>query len=99
MTGALALAFAKWHALARTGGKGDCIGTLLAGRVAQQRYFSIIGRGQSVMSGVETRPERWFDGFNTVIGREQTEKINNFFKLLDKIKIYSETDLIDQIGN
>ena len=56
-----------------------CIGTLLAGRVAQQRYFSIIGRGQSVMSGVETRPERWFDGFNTVIGREQTEKINNFF--------------------
>jgi len=56
-----------------------CIGTLLAGRVAQQRYFSIIGRGQSVMSGVETRPERWFDGFNTVIGREQTEKINRFF--------------------
>ena len=56
-----------------------CIGTLLAGRVAQQRYFSIIGRGQSVMSGVETRPERWFDGFNTVIGREQTERINNFF--------------------
>jgi 2-methylisocitrate lyase-like PEP mutase family enzyme len=56
-----------------------CIGTLLSGRVAQQRYFSIIGRGQSVMSGVETRPERWFEGFNTVIGREQTEKINNFF--------------------
>lgn len=56
-----------------------CIGTLLAGRVAQQRYFSIIGRGQSVMSGVETRPERWFDGFNTVIGREQTERMNRFF--------------------
>ena len=56
-----------------------CIGTLLAGRVAQQRYFSIIGRGQSVMSGIETRPERWFEGFNTVIGREQTEEINNFF--------------------
>jgi len=55
------------------------IGTLLAGRMAQQRYFNIIGRGESVMAGVETRPERWFDGFNTVIGREQTESINRFF--------------------
>ncbi len=55
------------------------IGTLLAGRMAQQRYFNIIGRGDSVMAGVETRPERWFDGFNTVIGREQTEGINRFF--------------------
>lgn len=56
-----------------------CIGSLLSGRVAQQRYYSIIGRGQSVMSGVESRPERWFDGFNTVIGREQTERFNRFF--------------------
>lgn len=56
-----------------------CIGSMLSGRVAQQRYYSIIGRGQSVMSGVETRPDRWFDGFNTVIGREQTEGINRFF--------------------
>ena len=56
-----------------------CIGTLLAGRVAQQRYFGIIGRGQSVMSGFEESPEHWFDGFNTVIGREQTERINSFF--------------------
>jgi 2,3-dimethylmalate lyase len=56
-----------------------CIGSMLAGRVAQQRYYSILGRGQSVMSGLETRPERWFDGFNTVIGREQTEELNRFF--------------------
>jgi 2-methylisocitrate lyase-like PEP mutase family enzyme len=56
-----------------------CIGTLLAGREAQQRYFSTIGQGKSVMSGVEGRPEHWFDGFNTVIGREQTERINQFF--------------------
>jgi 2,3-dimethylmalate lyase len=55
------------------------IGTLLAGRMAQQRYFNIIGRGDSVMAGVETRPERWFDGFNSVIGRQQTEQINRFF--------------------
>ncbi|MFO7965624.1 MAG: isocitrate lyase/PEP mutase family protein [Desulfobacterales bacterium] len=55
------------------------IGTLLAGRMAQQRYFNIVGRGDSVMAGVETRPERWFEGFNTVIGREQTERINRFF--------------------
>ena len=56
-----------------------CIGSMLAGRVAQQRYYSILGRGKSVMSGLETRPERWFDGFNAVIGREQTESINQFF--------------------
>ena len=56
-----------------------CIGSMLAGRVAQQRYYSIIGRGQSVMSGLETRPDRWFDGFNSVIGREQTEAFNQFF--------------------
>jgi 2-methylisocitrate lyase-like PEP mutase family enzyme len=56
-----------------------CIGTLLSGRVAQQRYFNIIGQGKSVISGVEFRSERWFDGFNSVIGREQTEKINQFF--------------------
>ena len=56
-----------------------CIGSMLAGRVAQQRYYSIIGRGQSVMSGLETRPDRWFDGFNAVIGREQTEAFNQFF--------------------
>ena len=56
-----------------------CIGGMLSGRVAQQRYYSIIGRGDSVMSGLEERPERWFDGFNRVIGREQTENINRFF--------------------
>jgi len=56
-----------------------CIGSMLAGRVAQQRYYNIIGRGQSVMSGLETRPDRWFDGFNSVIGREQTEALNQFF--------------------
>lgn len=56
-----------------------CIGSMLAGRVAQQRYYSILGTGQSVMSGLETRPDRWFDGFNSVIGREQTEAFNQFF--------------------
>jgi 2-methylisocitrate lyase-like PEP mutase family enzyme len=56
-----------------------CIGPLLAGRAAQQRYFSIVGRGESVMAGVDMRPQRWFDGFNRVIGREQTEAWNRFF--------------------
>jgi methylisocitrate lyase len=57
-----------------------CIGPLLAGRAAQQRYFSIVGRGLSVMRSLEDRPGRWFDGFNAVIGREQTEAWNNFFR-------------------
>ena len=57
-----------------------CIGTLLAGRAAQQRYFGIIGRGASVMAGSEMRPERWFDGFNEIIGRKQTEAWNRFFQ-------------------
>jgi len=56
------------------------IGPLLAGRAAQQRYFGIIGCGASVMAGADLRPERWFDGFNEVIGREQTEMWNRFFQ-------------------
>ncbi|MBC2733932.1 MAG: hypothetical protein HF981_06200 [Desulfobacteraceae bacterium] len=57
-----------------------CIGTLLAARVAQQRYFNIIGKGDSVMAGIEMDPERWFDGFNMIIGRNQTERINMLFR-------------------
>ena len=56
-----------------------CIGPLLAGRAAQRRYFSIVGRGDSVMASADLRPERWFDGFNEVIGRQQTENWNKFF--------------------
>lgn len=56
-----------------------CIGPLLAGRAAQQRYFNIVGRGLSVMNTADDRPGRWFDGFNAVIGREQTEAWNTFF--------------------
>jgi 2-methylisocitrate lyase-like PEP mutase family enzyme len=57
-----------------------CIGPLLAGRAAQRRYFSIVGQGGSVMAGADMRPERWFDGFNEVIGRPQTEAWNQFFQ-------------------
>ena len=56
-----------------------CVGSLLAGRAAQSRYYSILGQGKSVMRGSESSPSRWFDGFNKVIGREQTEAWNRFF--------------------
>ena len=56
-----------------------CVGSLLAGRAAQSRYFSILGRGENVMLRAESSPTRWFDGFNRVIGREQTEMWNRFF--------------------
>lgn len=56
-----------------------CIGPLLAGRAAQSRYFGIVGRGESVMASADLRPERWFKGFNEVIGRQQTEAWNLFF--------------------
>ena len=56
-----------------------CIGSLLAGRAAQRRYYSLIGRGESVMLHSDDRPERWFEGFNDVIGREQTEVWNKMF--------------------
>ncbi|MDD5082360.1 MAG: isocitrate lyase/PEP mutase family protein [Dehalococcoidales bacterium] len=57
-----------------------CIGPLLAGRATQRRYFSIVGRGESVMAGTDLRPERWFEGFHEVIGRQQTEHWNRFFR-------------------
>ncbi len=57
-----------------------CIGSLLAGRAAQRRYYSILGRGESVMLSADARPERWFEGFNRVIGREQTEACNRMFQ-------------------
>ena len=56
-----------------------CMGSLLAGRAAQKRYFGIVAKGASVMAGTDMRPERWFDGFNEVIGRQQTEAWNRFF--------------------
>jgi len=56
-----------------------CIGSLLAGRAAQQRYYHIIGQGKDVMQGADESEERWFGGFNTIIGREQTEQWNTFF--------------------
>ncbi|MFC2035537.1 oxaloacetate decarboxylase [Chloroflexota bacterium] len=57
-----------------------CIGPLLAGRAAQRRYFSIVGSGKSVMASTDLRPKRWFEGFNEVIGRQQTESWNQFFR-------------------
>lgn len=56
-----------------------CVGSLLAGRAAQSRYYSILGRGENVMQRAESSPLRWFEGFNRVIGREQTEAWNRFF--------------------
>lgn len=56
-----------------------CVGSLLSGRAAQSRYYSILGRGENVMLRSESSPGRWFDGFNKVIGREQTEAWNRFF--------------------
>ncbi len=58
-----------------------CVGSLLAGRAAQSRYYSIVGQGKSVMRSSESSPGRWFDGFNKVIGREQTESWNRFFTM------------------
>lgn len=56
-----------------------CIGSLLAGRAAQRRYYGILARGESVLERADARPERWFEGFNKVIGREQTEAWNRLF--------------------
>jgi 2-methylisocitrate lyase-like PEP mutase family enzyme len=56
------------------------IGSLLAGRAAQRRYYGILGRGESVMRSDEVRPEHWFKGFDRVIGHEQTEAWNRMFQ-------------------
>jgi methylisocitrate lyase len=55
------------------------IGSLLIGCAAQRRYYSILGRGEDAMLSADTRPERWFEDFNKVIGREQTETWNRSF--------------------
>lgn len=60
-----------------------CIGSLLAGSAAQRRYYSVLGRGENVMLSADTRPERWFEGFNKIIGREQTEAWNRLFNEKD----------------
>ncbi len=56
-----------------------CVGSLLAGRAAQQRYYNILGQGKDALQGADESEERWFGGFNTIIGREQTEAWNQFF--------------------
>lgn len=56
-----------------------CIGSLLAGRAAQRRYYGLLARGESVMRSADDRPDRWFEGFNEVLGRAQTEAWNRAF--------------------
>jgi 2-methylisocitrate lyase-like PEP mutase family enzyme len=57
-----------------------CVGLGLTTRAAQQRYFNILGRGESVTDGIELDANRWFDGFNRIIGRQQTERLNSLFR-------------------
>lgn len=57
-----------------------CVGLGLATRAAQQRYFNILGRGASVTEGIELDTNRWFEGFNRIIGRQQTEKFNSAYR-------------------
>jgi 2-methylisocitrate lyase-like PEP mutase family enzyme len=57
-----------------------CVGLGLTTRAAQQRYFNILGKGESVTAGIELDTNRWFEGFNKIIGRHQTEKMNNAFR-------------------
>lgn len=57
-----------------------CVGLGLTTRAAQQRYFNILGRGESVTAGIELDANRWFEGFNKIIGRQQTERFNTMFR-------------------
>ncbi|MCA9773062.1 MAG: isocitrate lyase/phosphoenolpyruvate mutase family protein, partial [Myxococcales bacterium] len=57
-----------------------CIGSMLTSRATQERYFGLLARGQDVMRSADTRFEQWFEGFNTVIGRSQTEAWNRLFR-------------------
>ncbi len=57
-----------------------CVGLGLTTRAAQQRYFNILGKGESVTAGIELDSSRWFEGFNVIIGRQQTEKLNSIYR-------------------
>jgi 2-methylisocitrate lyase-like PEP mutase family enzyme len=57
-----------------------CVGLGLTTRAAQQRYFNILGKGESVTGGIELDANRWFEGFNKIIGRQQTERFNGIFR-------------------
>lgn len=57
-----------------------CVGLGLTTRAAQQRYFNILGRGESVTAGIDLDTNRWFEGFNRIIGRYQTEQMNSVFR-------------------
>ncbi len=56
-----------------------CIGPLLAERHTVSRYYDAVARGESPMACMDIRKEDWFQGFNRVIGRQQTEAWNAFF--------------------
>lgn len=57
-----------------------CVGLGLTTRASQQRYFNILGKGESVTAGIELDTNRWFEGFNKIIGRHQTEQLNNIYR-------------------
>ena len=48
--------------------------------LAPQRSFNILGKGESVTDGIELDANRWFEGFNKIIGRQQTERLNSIFR-------------------
>jgi 2-methylisocitrate lyase-like PEP mutase family enzyme len=59
-----------------------CIGSVMAGRQAQSKYYQALAKGDNVLDAIGGSAEEWFSGFNTMIGRDYCERFNTFFHRL-----------------
>jgi len=56
-----------------------CIGGIMVAKEAQHKYYETLAKGDNVLNLIGGTGEEWFDGFNSMIGRDFCEQFNSFF--------------------
>ncbi|MBN1828320.1 MAG: isocitrate lyase/phosphoenolpyruvate mutase family protein [Deltaproteobacteria bacterium] len=56
-----------------------CIGGIMAGKEAQMNYYKALAQGDNALEVMSDSGEKWFDGFNAMIGRNYCEQFNKHF--------------------
>ncbi len=60
-----------------------CIGSIMAGRTSQMKYYETLASGNNVLESLGGSDDNWFAGFGDMIGRGQCEDINMHFHGLE----------------
>ena len=60
-----------------------CIGSIMAGRTSQMKYYETLASGNNVLESLGGSDDNWFAGFGDMIGRGQCEDIDMHFHGLE----------------